>query len=230
MAGSAREIMRGKAKAAILISGRGSNMEALIKSAQDPHSSAEIAIVISNRPEAHGLKVARALGIEAVCIDHRSFSSKEDFEEALDRQCRSRGSEIILCAGFMRLLTADFAERWRGRLINIHPSLLPCYPGLRTHERALEDQVRIHGCTVHFVTADVDKGPIIAQGAVPVMPDDSAKTLAQRVLEQEHRLYPMVLEWLAAGLVKLEGERVVYGFAPARDEAGIMVPRRAMTP
>jgi phosphoribosylglycinamide formyltransferase-1 len=219
--------MTDRAKTAILISGRGSNMEALITSTRNEGSSAEITIVISNRPGAHGLKIAQALGVDTLCIDHRNFAGREEFEEALDGQCRSRGIELILCAGFMRLLTANFAERWRGRLINIHPSLLPCYPGLETHERALADQVRVHGCTVHFVTADLDRGPIIAQVAVPVMPDDSVETLAERVLGQEHRVYPMVLEWLASGSVKLEGEKVVYGFAPTLEDVALIAPKRA---
>lgn len=213
-----------KAKAAILISGRGSNMEALVKSTQQPGSPAQIAAVISNRPEAQGLNIAKALGIEALCIDHKDFVAREDFETELNRQCRARAIDLILCAGFMRVMTAGFVTRWRGRMVNIHPSLLPCYPGLHTHERALKDQVRIHGCTVHFVTADLDRGPIIAQAAVPVMPDDTEETLAKRVLAQEHRLYPMALQWLAAGLVRLEGDRVVYGFEITRGEASLSVP------
>ena len=217
--------MAAKARAAILISGRGSNMEALIRSAQAPGSSAEIVAVISNRSDAQGLITARAFGIEALCVDHKSFTGREEFEAELDRQCRARGVDLILCAGFMRLMTAGFVARWRGRMVNIHPSLLPGYPGLHTHRRALRDQVKIHGCTVHFVTADLDGGPIIAQAAVQVMPDDTEETLAERVLAEEHRLYPMAFAWLAAGLVRLEGESVVYRFDMARDQPSLIAPR-----
>jgi phosphoribosylglycinamide formyltransferase-1 len=217
----------GKAKAAILISGRGSNMEALIKSTLEADSPAQIAAVISNRREAQGLEIARALGVEALCIDHKDYAAREDFEGELDRQCRHLAIDLILCAGFMRVMTADFVARWHGRMINIHPSLLPCYPGLRTHEQALKDQVKIHGCTVHFVTADLDRGPIIAQTAVPVMPEDTEETLAKRVLAQEHRLYPTTLRWLAAGLVRLEGDKVVYAFEVAGDETSLSAPRAA---
>jgi phosphoribosylglycinamide formyltransferase-1 len=216
-----------KARAAILISGRGSNMEALIKSTQEPGSPVQIAVVISNRADAQGLKIAEALGVETLCIAHKDFVAREDFERELDRHCRERAIGLILCAGFMRVMTAGFVARWHGRMVNIHPSLLPCYPGLHTHERALKDQVKIHGCTVHFVTADLDRGPIIAQAAVPVLPDDTEKTLAKRVLAQEHRLYPMALEWLATGLVRLEGDQVVYGFEIAREEASLSVPPAA---
>ena len=216
--------MAQKAKAAILISGRGSNMEVLIKSTQVLSSTAEIAAVISNRPDAQGLKTARALGVDALCVDHKSFSGREDFETELDRLCRARGVDLILCAGFMRLMTAGFVAGWRGRMVNIHPSLLPCYPGLGTHARALKDQVRIHGCSVHFVTADLDGGPIIAQAAVAVRPEDTEETLAERVLAEEHRLYPMVLGWLARGLVKLEGDRVIYRFEIARDQLSLIAP------
>lgn len=216
-----------KARAAILISGRGSNMEALIKSTQEPGSPARIAVVISNRADAQGLKIAEALGVETLCIAHKDFVTRENFERELDRHCRERAIAFIVCAGFMRVMTAGFVARWHGRMVNIHPSLLPCYPGLHTHERALKDQVKIHGCTVHFVTADLDRGPIIAQAAVPVLPDDTEETLAKRVLAQEHRLYPMALKWLATGLVRLEGDQVVYSFEIAREEASLSVPRAA---
>lgn len=217
--------MARKTKAAILISGRGSNMEALIKSTQAPDSTAEIAAVISNVPDAQGLRTARALGVAALCVDHKSFPGREEFEAEIDGLCRTRGVDLILCAGFMRLMTAGFVARWRGRMVNIHPSLLPSYPGLGTHARALKDQARIHGCSVHFVTVDLDGGPIIAQAAVAVMPEDTVETLAERVLAEEHRLYPMVLAWLAGGLVKLEGDRVIYRFEIARDQESLIAPR-----
>jgi phosphoribosylglycinamide formyltransferase 1 len=226
MAGLAAD-MREKARTAILISGRGSNMEALVKSTQEASSPAQIAVVISNQRNAQGLKIAQMLGVEAMCIDHKNYSAREDFEAELDRQCRARAIGLVLCAGFMRVMTSDFVARWHGRMVNIHPSLLPCYPGLHTHERALKDQVKIHGCTVHFVTAEIDRGPIIAQAAVPVMPGDTEETLAKRVLAQEHRLYPMVLRWLAAGLVRLEGDKVVYDFESAGEEASLSVPLMA---
>jgi phosphoribosylglycinamide formyltransferase-1 len=219
--------MAERARVAIFISGRGSNMEALIRAAQDPFYPALIALVVSNRPEAPGLTIAESLGVETVRLDHTSFTDKRAFEDALDRHCRTRGIDLIACAGFMRLMSVEFVEGWRGRMVNIHPSLLPNYPGLNTHERALADGIRIHGCTVHFVSADVDAGPIIAQAAVPVHPDDTAELLAQRVLGQEHRLYPMALDWLASGKVKLAQDRVIYGFEPERELATLMVPRTA---
>jgi phosphoribosylglycinamide formyltransferase-1 len=216
-----------RARVAIFISGRGSNMEALIKAADDPSYPARIGVVVSNRPEAPGLDIAERSGIETVRLDHKSFADRRNFEQALERECRMRGIDLIACAGFMRLMSAEFVEGWRGRMVNIHPSLLPNYPGLGTHERALADGVRIHGCTVHFVSADVDRGPIIAQAAVPVHPDDTAERLAQRVLSQEHRLYPMVLDWLASGKVKLERGRVLFDFEPERDHVPLLEPRSA---
>jgi phosphoribosylglycinamide formyltransferase 1 len=203
-------------------------MEALIKSTQEPHSPAQVAAVISNRPNATGLEIAQALGVEAMCIDHQSYAARENFEAELDRRCRDRAIDLILCAGFMRLMTAGFVARWSGRMVNIHPSLLPCYPGLHTHARALKDRVRIHGCTVHFVTADLDGGPIIAQAAVPVMPDDTEETLSERVLAQEHRIYPMALRWLASGLVHLAGGKVVYGFEIAREHGSLIAPHATL--
>jgi phosphoribosylglycinamide formyltransferase-1 len=216
-----------KGRAAIFISGRGSNMQALIRAAQNPSYSAEIVAVVSNRPDAPGLKLAQASGLETMVIDHRAFISKEQFERVLHGHCSNRNVELIACAGFMRVLTAGFIERWQGRIINVHPSLLPAYRGLQTHERALKDRVRIHGCTVHFMTVDLDAGPIIAQAAVPVFPEDSVEILAARVLEEEHRIYPMALDWLASGLVKLHEGQVIYEFDIARDYASLLAPSPA---
>jgi phosphoribosylglycinamide formyltransferase-1 len=207
----------------ILISGRGSNMEALIRAAADQDYPAEIATVISNRPHAAGLKTAQARGIDAVCIDHKTCAGREAFEARLEEQLKSKGVDLIACAGFMRIFSDAFVMRRQGRMVNIHPSLLPSYPGLDTHARALADGAKLHGCTVHFVSSAVDAGPIIAQSALPVLPDDTADELARRVLRLEHELYPMVLAWLAAGEVSLKDGRVVYRFA-VKDQARLLAP------
>lgn len=214
-------------RTAIFISGRGSNMEALLRAAQNAGYPAEIVTVVSNRPEAKGLETALSYGVEAVCLDHKGFANREAFEVELNRHCRDRKVELIACAGFMRILTDDFIHRWRGRMINIHPSLLPSYRGLKTHERALSDGVKIHGCTVHFVTNDLDAGPIIAQAAVPVLANDTVENLAQRVLAQEHRLYPLVLEWLGAGSISLRDGKVEYSFDVQQDYGPLLVPSAA---
>lgn len=179
-----------KTKIAVLISGRGTNMQALLAAAQDPDYPAEIVLVASNNPEAAGLAIAEAAGIETDVIDHRDYDTREAFEEALDSTIRMYDARIVCLAGFMRILTPWFTERWRDLLINIHPSLLPAFKGLHTHERALEAGVRIHGCTVHYVRPEMDDGPIIGQAAVPVLPDDTPETLGARVLAAEHKLYP----------------------------------------
>ena len=180
-------------RVAILISGRGSNMVALIEAAADPAFPAEIALVLSNRPEAAGLARAAAAGIATKVIDHKAYASREEFEAALDQYLRSMDVEIVALAGFMRVLTAGFIAGWEGRMINIHPSLLPAYKGLHTHERVLADGGTEHGCTVHHVTAELDAGPIILQAKVPVMPGDTPESLAARVLKEEHRIYPQAL-------------------------------------
>jgi len=192
----------------ILISGRGSNMGALIEAARGDFP-ARIASVISNRPEAPGLALARAKGIAAHAIDHKGFQTREEFDAALDRRLGDEGIELVACAGFMRIMTTGLIEAWAGRMINIHPSLLPLYRGLDTHARALADGVRIHGCTVHFVTPELDSGPIIAQAAVPVVTGDTAEALAARVLRAEHRLYPLALGLVASGRAVLAEGRVV---------------------
>jgi phosphoribosylglycinamide formyltransferase-1 len=194
-------------KLVILISGRGSNMQALLE-AKLP---CRIAAVISNRADAEGLAIAKAHGIPALIVDHRKHADRESFDAALAQAIDAFDPDFIALAGFMRILGAGFVSRYYGRLINIHPSLLPAYSGLNTHARALHDGVRIHGCTVHFVTHDLDHGPIIIQAAVPVLPYDSEQTLAARVLNQEHRIYPQAIRWLCQDQVKLsEQGRVLF--------------------
>lgn len=196
-------------RTAILISGRGSNMAALIEAAQQPDYPAEIALVLSNRADAPGLARVKAAGIEAAVVASKGYSSREVFDQALQARLADADIELVCLAGFMRVLSEEFVKTWRDRLINIHPSLLPLFPGLDTHTRALEAGVRIHGCTVHFVRTDVDRGPIIAQAAVPVLSADTAETLAERVLAAEHRLYPLALSLVAAGKARVVDERVV---------------------
>lgn len=202
--------MSGRRRVAVLISGRGSNMAALLAAAEDPAYPAEIALVLSNRADAAGLAHAAARGVPTAVVESRAFrGDRAAFEAAMEAEIARAGAEIIALAGFMRVLTEAFVARWDGRLLNIHPSLLPAFPGLDTHARALAAGVRLHGCTVHLVTAGVDEGPILAQAAVPVLPGDTEATLAARVLAQEHRLYPAALAWLAAGRVRREGARAV---------------------
>jgi phosphoribosylglycinamide formyltransferase 1 len=196
-------------RTAILISGRGSNMRALVEAARAPDFPAEIALVLSNRPEADGLAFAKGRGIAAAAVDHKIHAGREDFENTMQVLLDLHRIEIICLAGFMRLLTPTFVKHWDGRLINIHPALLPSYRGLHTHERALADGVKIHGCTVHFVVPAMDEGPIIAQAAVPVLDADTAETLAARVLQQEHIIYPAALADLAAGRIQVQGNRVI---------------------
>ncbi|MDH4215842.1 MAG: phosphoribosylglycinamide formyltransferase [Gallionella sp.] len=183
----------------ILISGRGSNMQALLE-AQLP---CRVAAVISNRADAGGLEIARAHGIPTAVLNHRDYADRDSFDAALVKTIDSFNPDFVLLAGFMRILGAKFVAHYHGRLLNIHPSLLPAYGGLNTHARALQDGVKIHGCTVHFVSADLDHGPIIIQAAVPVLPDDTEQTLAARVLHEEHRIYPQAVRWLCAGQITL---------------------------
>jgi phosphoribosylglycinamide formyltransferase-1 len=197
-----------KKRTAILISGRGSNMAALIEAAEAEGFPAEIVVVLSNRPDAPGLERARAAGLKAEAIDHRAFATRDDFEAALEARLEAHVIDLIALAGFMRLMTASFVERWHGRMINVHPSLLPAFPGLATHQRALEAGVRVHGCTVHYVTPGMDEGPIIAQAIVPVEPGDTAEDLGARVLAAEHRLYPAALARVARGEAPIVGGRV----------------------
>jgi phosphoribosylglycinamide formyltransferase 1 len=190
-----------------LISGRGSNLRSLVE------ADLPIAAVISNRADAAGLDFARARGIPACAVEHRAFSTREDFEHALGAQIDRHAPRLIALAGFMRVLTPGFVRRYAGRMLNIHPSLLPAFAGLDTHARALAAGVKVHGCTVHFVTADLDAGPIVVQAAVPVLPGDDPASLAARVLQQEHRIYPRAVRWflddrlvIANGTVRVKGE------------------------
>ncbi len=189
-----------KRRVGVLISGRGSNLGALLTAARDPAYPAEIVLVLSNQPSAAGLGLADAAGVPARAIDHRPFkSNRSGHEAALDAALRGAGVEIVCLAGYMRLLTPFLVEAWRDRMLNVHPSLLPAFPGLHTHERALAAGVKLHGCSVHLVTDVMDEGPILAQAAVPVLPDDTADVLAARVLVQEHAIYPAALAAFAAG-------------------------------
>ncbi|WDI30950.1 phosphoribosylglycinamide formyltransferase [Hyphococcus flavus] len=199
-----------KARIAVLISGRGSNLQALIDAAANPDFPGDIALVISNRPNAKGLERAQEAGIQQETIDHKDFENREDFEAALNDALKIAKIDFVCLAGFMRLLTDSFASDWRGRLINIHPSLLPAFKGLHVHERMIEAGVKVAGCTVHFVSSEVDAGPIIGQAVVPVLPGDTEETLAARILEQEHLLYPACLKLLIDGKARLSGNSVPY--------------------
>jgi phosphoribosylglycinamide formyltransferase 1 len=210
-------------KVGVLISGRGSNLQALIDACADKTFPAEIVLVVSNNADAHGLERAHQAGIETRVVDHRGFAEREAFDTAIDTVLRRAEVELVCLAGFMRLLTAGFVEWWRDRIINIHPSLLPSFKGLHSHERALAAGVRLSGCTVHFVRAEMDDGPIIVQAAVPVHADDDAERLAARVLAAEHRAYPLALRLIAEGRVRVEGDiAVVEG--PATDTMLINPP------
>ena len=211
-------------KVGILISGRGSNMAALIDAAKAKSYPAEIVLVISNRENAPGLRYAGDSGIDHRIIDHRGFAEREAFDNRVDQALREAEVEIVCLAGFMRILSKDFVTRWKDRLINIHPSLLPAFKGLHVHERVLESGVKISGCTVHYIRAELDEGPVIAQAAVPVLGSDDAEDLAARVLAAEHRLYPLALSLVAAGRARVAHERVIIsGVADDGGDAGGMV-------
>lgn len=205
-----------KKRVAILISGRGSNMASLIDAAASPDFPAEIVGVISNRPDAKGLAIAAAKGISTQVIPSKGVS-RDAHDAAIDKALAGMKAEIVCLAGYLKILTEGFVARWSGRMINIHPALLPLFKGLDTHQRALDAGVRVHGCTVHFVTPEMDDGPIIAQTAVPVLASDDAEMLAARVLAAEHKLYPLGLKLVAEGKARMEGGRTV--FADFRDDA-----------
>jgi phosphoribosylglycinamide formyltransferase 1 len=192
----------------ILISGRGSNMEALIAARDAGTLPVEIVAVISNRPDASGLETAERSGITAHYIDHRAFTERDAFDAALAECIDGFAPDLVVLAGFMRILGDPFVRHYAGRMMNIHPSLLPSFPGLHTHRRALDEGVRVHGCTVHFVTPALDHGPVIIQAAVPVLDSDDEATLAARVLGQEHRVYPQAVRWFAEGRLRVENGRV----------------------
>ncbi len=213
-----------KLRTAILISGRGSNMMSLVEAARSASYPAQIVTVISNRPDAAGLAWAKSQGIATLAIDHKAYATRESFEAELQKALLAANAELVALAGFMRLMTAEFVGLWHNRMINIHPSLLPSFKGLDTHARVLADGVRVTGCTVHFVRAEMDSGPIIAQAAVPVHSGDTPDILAARVLAAEHRVYPHALALLGSGRAHVDGEKMTiiedvnrdsYLFSPA---------------
>jgi phosphoribosylglycinamide formyltransferase-1 len=200
---------RARRRVGVLISGRGSNMMALIEAARAPDYPAEIVLVISNRPSAPGLERAQAMGVKTLAIDHKAYATREAFDDAVDAALAAERIDLVCHAGFMRIQSDGFARRWLGRQLNIHPSLLPLFKGLHPQKQALDAGVRLSGCTVHFVTPDLDGGPIIAQGAVPVVDGDTPETLAERILAVEHAIYPQALALVAAGAARLAGDRVI---------------------
>ena len=195
--------MTKKVRTAVLISGRGSNLAALIAACRDPSFPAEIALVFSNVETAEGLKVAAAAGIPAKAVSHKSFASREEFDAAIDAALQEAKIDLVCEAGFMRIHSDGFVRKWEGRMLNIHPSLLPSFKGTRVHQQAIDAGVRISGCTVHFIVPELDSGPIVAQAAVPVFPNDTAETLQARILAEEHKLYPAALKLVAEGKVVL---------------------------
>ena len=197
-----------KIRLVVLISGRGSNLQAILDQAVSGELPVEVAAVVSNRPGVHGLERARQAGVPALELDHKRFADRPEFEAALIETIDRRQPDLVVLAGFMRVLTAGFTEHYRGRLLNIHPSLLPKFRGLHTHERAIAAGETEHGASIHFVTAELDGGPVIVQARVPVLPGDDPDVLAARVLEQEHRLYPLAIRWFAEQRLRLEVEQV----------------------
>ncbi|MCE1183364.1 MAG: phosphoribosylglycinamide formyltransferase [Rhodocyclales bacterium] len=208
----------------ILISGRGSNMEALIAARDAGTLPVNIAAVISNRPDAKGLETAAKAGIATRSLDHKAFAGREAFDAALAECIDEFAPDLVILAGFMRILTPDFVRHYDGRLLNIHPSLLPSFPGLHTHQRALDEGVRIHGCTVHFVTAELDHGPVVIQAAVPVLAGDDEDSLAARILRQEHRIYPQAVRWFIEGKLSLVDGKVRLA-AELRDDTLLISPQ-----
>jgi len=206
--------VRGRKRIAVLISGRGTNLQALIDATNDPNYPAQIALVLSNIAGAPGLARAEKMGIATQTISHRGHATREAFDAKLHEALIAAQIDIVCLAGFMRILSDQFVRRWRGQLINIHPSLLPAFKGLDVHARVLESGARISGCSVHFVIPELDSGPIIAQAAVPVLADDTEESLAARTLEAEHKIYPLALGLLAGGKVKLEDGRAVFSSMP----------------
>jgi len=204
----------GKIRLVVLISGRGSNLQAILDQAASGELPVKVAAVISNRPGVQGLERARQAGVPALELDHKNFTDRPEFESALIELINRYQPDLVILAGFMRVLTAGFTEHYRGRLFNIHPSLLPKFRGLHTHERALAAGESEHGASIHFVTDELDGGPIIVQARVPVVPGDDPDTLAARVLEQEHRLYPQAIRWFAEGRLRLDGEQVLFDGRP----------------
>jgi phosphoribosylglycinamide formyltransferase-1 len=209
MTAAGRDSGAGRPPLVVLISGRGSNLQAILDAIRDGRLKAELRAVISNNPSAPGLARARHAGVPVDVVDHRDYPSREAFDNELRRHIDRRAPALVVLAGFMRILSDDFIRHYEGRLINIHPSLLPQFPGLNTHARALAAGAREHGATVHFVTPAVDAGPVIAQARVPVLAGDEPETLAERVLQAEHRILPEAIGWFLAGRLRLRGDRVL---------------------
>lgn len=206
-------------KIAVLVSGRGSNMQAIMRAAEEANYPAEIALVISNVADAPALNAAKDNGINAIAIPHRDYPDRESFDKRMTDEIVASGCDLVVLAGFMRLLSAEFCEFWRDKLINIHPSLLPAFKGLDVHARMIDAGVRFGGCTVHFVRPEMDTGPIIVQAAVPIHPTDSPDDLAARILVQEHQAYPLAIKWIAEGRVRITGERVMVDGAVGGDQS-----------
>ena len=213
-----------KKRLVILISGRGSNMEAILRAAADPAYPGQVVAVIANRPDAKGLETAKAAGIATAALDHKAYPSREAFDAALAEAIDAHAPDLVILAGFMRILSEGFVRHYDGLLINIHPSLLPAFPGLHTHQRALEEGCRVHGCTVHFVTPALDHGPAIAQAVVPVLEGDDEHSLAARVLVQEHQVYPAAVAWFCQGRLRLEQGRVLLADNPMAAASALISP------
>ena len=211
-------------RTAVLISGRGTNMSALVQAASNPSFPAEIVLVLADNPDAGGIEKARDVGVKTAIVDRRRFEDRTAFEAALQERLEEASAELVCLAGFMRVLSADFVDRWFGRMINIHPSILPSFRGVDTHRRVLEAGVKLHGCSVHFVKADVDAGPIIAQAAIPILPDDTPMTLSDRLLPVEHRVFPMALRLLASDAIRIDGDRVRIDGSPQQESAPLIAP------
>ena len=199
-----------KLKLGVMISGSGTNLQALIDACAKDNFPAEVSVVISNRPSAQGLERAQKAGIDAVCVDHTEFENRADFETAIHECLKEHDVELVCLAGFMRILNADFVNRWKDRMINIHPSLLPSYKGLHTHARAIEDGVRFGGCTIHFVRPEMDDGPIIMQAAVPISDGETEDSLAEKILRYEHQMYPAAVRLIAEGKVRVSARKCVF--------------------
>ena len=216
--------MSGRTKLGVLVSGSGSNLQALLDACARPDFPAEVAVVVSNVPTAFALERAKKAGVAAVVLEHKAFGSRPDFEKALVKTLKSAGVEWVCLAGFMRLLGADFLGRFPGRVLNIHPSLLPAFTGLHAQRQALDRGVKVAGCTVHFVDPGMDTGPILAQSAVPVLTGDDEAALSARILAAEHQLYPLAVKLAVTGAVRLEGGRAVSSVGPSVDAAGLRNP------
>lgn len=212
-----------KLKLGVMISGSGTNLQALIDACADNNFPAQISVVISNRPDALGIRKAEKAGIKAICIDHTKFESRSAFEDSIHCSLKNHDVELICLAGFMRILNADFVNRWKDRMINIHPSLLPSYKGLHTHARAIEDGVRFGGCTIHYVRPEMDDGPIIMQAAVPISADETEKSLAEKVLHYEHKMYPAAVRLIAEGKIRVSARKCVFKDLDI-DTAGLISP------